>query len=157
MMGWSGGSCKACPTRRTSEHEIKARSIKNNFPWSFMLNRRYCSINGSDCCTYLIHAPSPREDELQSGDVCHRRRWQQRRGAATFTSGSSRHCFQNDSHSWGLKIASSARNLSLLSLHRHPPQHSLLLFFHLISSLVSSAFLRAFFFFSHTNTPKLVS
>lgn len=48
MMGWWwwGGSCKACPTRRTSEHEIKARSIKNNFPWSFMLNRRSSSTTG---------------------------------------------------------------------------------------------------------------
>lgn len=33
---------KPCPTRHSLEHEIKARSIKNNFPWSFMLIQCHC-------------------------------------------------------------------------------------------------------------------
>lgn len=72
-------------------------------------------------------------------------------GAATFTGGSSRHCFSEWLTQLGTKNSLlGSQSLPLISSPPppSPPQHSLALFLHPVSSLVSSAFSRAFFFFS---------
>lgn len=109
--------------------QIKAASIKKNFPWSFMLKTVALPHYELDWCTYLILVHLPERWSSKPRCVAETTRC----NPPPFTSGPSPHCFHGDSHNWSLKIAHKSSQLiqkiSFLSIY-HPTPHFLLYLFH---------------------------
>ena len=143
---WAAGTRTPCPTRRTSEHQIKARSIKRNFPWRFNANPVASQHFALDCRTCIIHVCLWRGASSKR-PVCHVLRSPPSPDNHQSVSSP---LFKNDSHSWRLKIACKSPSLahyrSLLSLRRCFPLSPLLLS---IVSRPAPPSRRIF----HTNTP----